>query len=328
MSADGCCAPSRADGPVAAGDTPASSTPSAAAPPPLGLVALEAGSFRMGAVGPEAYWDDGEGPIHVVELSPYRISARAVTNDDFAAFVDATGHVSEAERFGWSFVFAGFLPDDFPDTRAVAQTPWWRQVHGAEWRRPEGPHSDLDGRGDHPVVHVSWADAVAYCDWRGARLPTEAEWEHAARGGQRGRTYPWGDDLEPDGRHAMNVFQGRFPGENTEADGFAGTAPVDAFPPNGFGLYNMTGNVWEWCADWYDRDYYRRSPRRDPAGPTTGRIARCAAARTSATRRTAGATASPPAARTHPTAPPATSGSASPPTADGSSVPHAMMRID
>jgi formylglycine-generating enzyme required for sulfatase activity len=234
------------------------------------LVELPAGRFRMGAVDPRSYPADGEGPIHVVELSAFSIDAYAVSNARFAAFVDATGYMSDAERFGWSFVFAGFLPDDFEPTRAVASAPWWRQVHGADWRHPEGPDSDVADRADHPVTHVSWADAQAYCAWSGTRLPTEAEWEYAARGGAAGLAFPWGDDLEPDGRHLMNVFQGRFPGENTCADGFAGTAPVGAFPPNGYGLYNVTGNVWEWCADWFDVGTYRRSPRRDPLGPPTG----------------------------------------------------------
>ena len=234
------------------------------------MVTLAGGSFRMGSVDARAYPADGEGPIHVVELSPFRIDPHAVDNERFAAFVDATGHVTEAERFGWSFVFAGFLPDDFEDTRAVAGTPWWRQVHGSDWRHPEGPHSDLDGRRDHPVIHVSWNDAQAYCAWSGTRLPTEAEWEFAARGGRRSGAFPWGDELEPDGTHLMNVFQGTFPGANTRADGYAGTAPVDTYPPNGYGLRNMTGNVWEWCADWFDPGYYQRSPRRDPGGPATG----------------------------------------------------------
>jgi formylglycine-generating enzyme required for sulfatase activity len=238
--------------------------------PPLDLLAIRGASFRMGAVGAQSYEGDGEAPIHVVELSPYRLAACAVTNDEFAAFVAATGHVTEAERYGWSFVFAGHLPDDFPPTRAVARTPWWRQVEGADWRHPEGPASVVADRGRHPVVHVSWDDAVAYCAWRGARLPTEAEWEHAARGGRRGATYPWGDELEPGGRHAMNVFQGRFPVQDTAADGYAGTAPVDAYEPNGFGAHNMTGNVWEWCADWYSPTYYRHSARRDPTGPAEG----------------------------------------------------------
>ncbi len=224
----------------------------------------------MGAVGAMAYDGDGEGPIHVVELSPYRLAAHAVTNDEFAEFVDATGYATEGEGFGWSFVFAGHLPDDFEPTRAVAQTPWWRQVHGADWRHPDGPQSDLEGRGRHPVVHVSWNDAHAYCAWRGGRLPTEAEWERAARGGHEGRVFPWGDDLEPGGRHAMNVFQGRFPGGDTGADGFTATAPVDAFEPNDFGAYNMTGNVWEWCTDWFSPGYYRHSARRDPSGPASG----------------------------------------------------------
>ena len=234
------------------------------------MVDLDGGSFRMGSVDERAYPADGEGPIHVVELRPFRMDRLAVDNHRFAAFVDATGHVTEAERFGWSFVFAGFLPADFPDTRAVSDAPWWRQVHGADWRHPDGTQSDLYGRDDHPVVHISWNDAQAFCAWSGTRLPTEAEWEYAARGGRRGAAFPWGDDLEPEGRHLMNVFQGTFPRDNTVADGFAGTAPVDAFPPNGFGLLNMTGNVWEWCADWFDAGYYQHSPRRDPAGPASG----------------------------------------------------------
>jgi formylglycine-generating enzyme required for sulfatase activity len=235
-----------------------------------GMVRLAGGAFRMGTDGPWAYPGDGEGPVHEVHLAPFFVDPTAVTNEAFAAFVDATGHVTDAERFGWSFVFAGLLPDDFEETRAVAQAPWWRQVFGAGWAHPEGPHSDVGDRADHPVVHVSWRDANAYADWCGKRLPTEAEWEYAARGGLEGKLFPWGDDLEPDGEHRMNVFQGKFPRQNTVADGYAGTAPVDAFAPNGFGLYNATGNVWEWCADWYDARYYAVSPVDDPRGPDVG----------------------------------------------------------
>jgi formylglycine-generating enzyme required for sulfatase activity len=264
-STEHCCAPGR-DGDDASAAPPAGGGGSL----PGDLVEIPGGRFRMGAVGAVAYDGDGEGPIHVVELTPFRLAAHAVTNDDFAAFVAATGHTTEAEHFGWSFVFAGHLPDDFPPTRAVVQSPWWRQVEGADWRHPDGPQSDLDGRARHPVVHVSWNDAMAFCAWQGTRLPTEAEWERAARGGLEGRVFPWGDDLEPGGRHAMNVFQGRFPAHDTGADGFTGTAPVDAFEPNGFGAYNMTGNVWEWCADWYSPGYYRHSARSDPTGPPSG----------------------------------------------------------
>ena len=234
------------------------------------LVALAGGSFEMGSVDDRAYPADGEGPVHVVELSPFRLNAHAVTTAWFAEFVDATGHLTEAEQFGWSFVFAGLLPDDFPDTRGVSGSEWWRQVEGAHWRHPEGPQSDLDGRQDHPVVHVSWNDAQAFCAWSGTRLPTEAEWEFAARGGLDGMAFPWGDELEPDGRHMMNVFQGAFPYANSCADGFAGTAPVNTFEPNGCGLYNMTGNVWEWCADWFDPTTYLQGGRRDPSGPEQG----------------------------------------------------------
>ena len=185
-------------------------------------------------------------------------------------FVDDSGWRTDAERFGWSFVFGGLLPDDFPPTRGVAGTPWWRQVMEADWRHPEGAHSDIADRLDHPVVHVSWNDAQAYCTWSGTRLPSEAEWEAAARGGIEAQPFPWGNELEPGGQHRMNVFQGDFPGGNNGADGFVGTAPVDAFPPNGYGLYNTTGNVWEWCADWLDVNYYAISPVESPTGPQVG----------------------------------------------------------
>ena len=235
-----------------------------------GLRQLGGGEFVMGSVDRFAYPDDGEGPVRRVRLGPFQIGAYAVSNADFARFVEATGYVTEAEDFGWSFVFAGLLPDDFPPTRGVAAAPWWRQVEEADWRRPEGPGSDIDARENHPVVHVSWNDAEAYCAWAGARLPSEAEWEYAARGGLEGKAFPWGDELEPGGLHAMNVWQGAFPRENTGEDGYLGTCPVDAFPANGYGLYNMTGNVWEWCSDWFSRDFHTRDKRTNPQGPHRG----------------------------------------------------------
>lgn len=216
-----------------------------------GMVRLEAGSFLMGNESPTAYPEDGEGPVREVHTEAYWIDACVVSNADFGRFVAATGYVTEAERCRWSFVFGGLLPDDFPMTRGVAATPWWREVEGADWRHPDGPQSDLRERMDHPVVHVTWYDAMAYCSWSGTRLPAEAEWERAARGGLSGQLFPWGNDLVPDGRHRMNVWQGDFPARNTVEDGWYGTCPVDAYEPNGLGLHNMTGNVWEWCADWF-----------------------------------------------------------------------------
>jgi formylglycine-generating enzyme len=251
---DACCSPARESSPVPANLTGA---PGTRAPAPVTTGRLEAswvplpsGTFLMGS-DEQLYPDDREGPVRRVTVTGFDVCPYTVTNADFAGFVAATGHVTLAEQQGWSFVFAGLLPDDFPPTRAVAAAPWWRQVHGARWDRPEGPRSGVESRDDHPVVHVSWMDARAYCAWAGGRLPTEVEWEYAARGGLEQRRFPWGDDLTPGGRHRMNVFQGTFPTHDTAEDGYRGTAPADAFPANGYGLHNMTGNVWEWTASWF-----------------------------------------------------------------------------
>jgi len=234
------------------------------------MVLVPAGSFWMGSIDALAYPDDGEGPEVEVTLDAYWIDACTVTNAEFAAFVAETGYITEAERFGWSFVFAGLLPDDFEPTQAVAQAPWWRRVDGSDWRRPDGPHSSVDDRAHHPVVHVSWNDAVAYATWARKRLPTEAEWERAARGGLERKVFPWGNELEPGGGHAMNVWQGDFPHANTLGDGFLGTAPVRSFQPNGLGLYETTGNVWEWTADRFHPTFRQRDRRRNPTGPPRG----------------------------------------------------------
>jgi sulfatase modifying factor 1 len=212
------------------------------------MIRLHGGTFLMGSDDALSYREDREGPVRDVTLSGFWIDACAVSNADFAAFVAETGYITEAERFGSSFVFAGLLPDDFPPTLGVAAAPWWRLVDLADWAHPEGPRSDVDSRQTHPVVHISHGDALRFCAWAGKRLLTEAEWEYAARGGLVGQPFPWGAELEPGGEHRMNVFQGHFPDHNTAADGWQGTCPVDAFPPNGYGVHNTTGNVWEWCA--------------------------------------------------------------------------------
>jgi formylglycine-generating enzyme required for sulfatase activity len=234
------------------------------------MLRIVGGTFLMGCSSEESCPADGEGPVHEVRVSTFWMDARATTNAEFARFVEATGYVTDAERFGWSFVFGGLLPDDFPETRAIRAAPWWRQVVGAAWRHPEGPHASIAERLDHPVVHVSWNDARAYAAWTGKRLPSEAEWEYAARGGLVQARFAWGDQLTPAGEHRCNIWQGSFPDHNTAEDGFVGTAPVASFPPNAFGLYDMAGNVWQWCADWFSPSYYQVSPVQDPGGPRAG----------------------------------------------------------
>lgn len=218
------------------------------------MAIVPAGIFAYGCNRHEGHPSDGEGPSRLVKLDAFMIDRCAVTNARFLRFVAATGYVTDAERAGWSFVFAGLLPDDFEETRGVSAAPWWRQVFGANWRHPDGPQSDLAGRMAHPVVQVSHNDALAFCVWSGKRLPTEAEWEKAARGGLEAKRFPWGDDEVADGVHRCNVWQGTFPSDNSKDDGFYGTAPADAFAPNGFGLHNMAGNSWEWCEDWFTND--------------------------------------------------------------------------
>jgi sulfatase modifying factor 1 len=235
-----------------------------------GMALVPGGEFLMGTDSREGYPADGEGPARKISLRPFWIDTLAVSNARFAEFVEAVAYVTEAERFGWSFVFGGFLPDDFPPTRGVADAPWWRQVHGANWRHPEGPQSSIADRMNHPVVHLSWNDALSYCRWAGKRLPSEAEWEYAARGGLEQQRYPWGSQLTPNGEHRMNVWQGKFPQVDTAQDGYRGAAPVGEFPSNGYGLHNMTGNVWEWCADWFSATFHRQGARDNPAGPPSG----------------------------------------------------------
>ncbi|MBB3668245.1 formylglycine-generating enzyme family protein [Garicola koreensis] len=219
------------------------------------MVQLPGGTFWMGSEDDDVNPHDGEGPVRQVEVEAFGISRFAVTNREFARFVHETGYTTEAEEYGWSFVVASFLPARL---RAASprpqQVPWWCAVSGAAWSAPEGPGSGVDDLLDHPVVHVSWRDAEHYASWASGRLPTEREWEYAARGGLEQARYPWGNELTPDGEHRCNIWQGRFPSKNTVEDGYRGTAPVDAFRPNGYGLHNVAGNVWEMCADDWSTD--------------------------------------------------------------------------
>lgn len=216
-----------------------------------GMVMLPGGTFSMGTVDGMPF----ERPVHDVSVKSFWVDEHEVTVGQFAGFVEATKYRTDAEKFGWSVVFD-------------VKTGEWERVNGANWRYPESGKTEASA--DEPVVQVSWADASNYAKWAGKRLPTEAEWEFAARGGLVGKRYSWGDELRPGGKPVANWWQGVFPEKNTGEDGFLGRAKVKSFPPNGYGLYETGGNVWEWCSDWYAEDYYTDKPAIDPKGPNDG----------------------------------------------------------
>lgn len=278
-----CCAASRQnerhsqDGDGATQEATLSTTPATDDDERTGtMVRLHGGTFQMGTDSGAGFPQDGEGPVRDVTVDSFYIDRYAVTNAQFLKFVKETGYTTDAERYGWSFVFEDFVDSDDEECvlRNVQATPWWAAVKDANWFRPEGPSSSIldDEWLKHPVTHVSWHDAVAYADWAGKRLPTETEWEYAARGGLSGKTFPWGDELRPDGEHRCNIWQGDFPVTNTGEDGYVGTAPVDEYKPNGFGLYNNSGNVWEWCRDWFSTDHHATDTCNsdNPTGPSDG----------------------------------------------------------
>ena len=244
---------------------------------PPDMVWIEGGVFRMGS---DQHYPE-EAPAHPVGVDGFWIDRMPVTNVQFRRFVEATGYVTFCERAPDPADYPGAKPELLVPASVVFVAPpvrvdlrdhyqWWRFVPGADWRHPQGPGSDLDGRDDHPVVHVAYTDVEAYARWAGKALPTEAEWEYAARGGGDGE-YAWGDELTPGGRHLANTWQGDFPWHNAAADGFVGTSPAGAFPANGYGLFDMIGNVWEWTTDWYRPRHTEPAPKaccmpRNPRG--------------------------------------------------------------
>lgn len=233
---------------------------------------IPAGHFQMGDAFGEGYRADGETPVHGVSLEAFSLDVTTVTNRMFARFVGASGYRTESEIYGSSAVFHLDAQAKRADILGhAAGTPWWLNIRGADWAHPTGPQSAWQDIPDHPVVQVSHNDALAYCRWAGRRLPTEAEWEYGARGGLDSQRYAWGNELLGNGgQHMCNIWQGTFPTLNTQDDGFTATAPVKSYAPNGFGLYEMAGNVWEWCADWFLPRYYENSPSDNPQGPSIG----------------------------------------------------------
>ena len=262
---------------LAAKDLPAEDHPTnTPEPAPEGMVWIPSGTYWMG--GDDSTWPDAK-PVHQVTVDGFWMDRTEVTNRQFAEFVKATGYVTVAEIKPDAKDFPDAPPENLVPGSLVFTPPagpvsfenplvWWRYVPGANWRHPEGPHTTIDGKENYPVVQVCWDDAVAYARWANKRLPTEAEWEYAARGGKELQPFVWGKELKPDGKWQANIWQGQFPNRNTSDDGFLRTAPVTTFPPNDFGLFDMAGNVWEWCSDWY-RPRYEMTPTHNPKGPDT-----------------------------------------------------------
>ena len=261
-------------------EAPVIDTVSAPVPAPEGMAWIPGGQFSMGSEDPEMR--DAR-PFHRVAIDGFWMDQTEVTNAEFGRFVKATGYITIAERKPDAKDFPGAPPENLVPGSVVFTPPnnkvslddhfaWWRYVPGANWRHPNGPQSNLDGKEKHPVVHIAFEDASAYANWAGKRLPTEAEFEFAARGGLDRKRFAWGDEFKPGAKFQANSFQGHFPDTNTGDDGFIGSAPVRSFTANGFGLFDMAGNVWEWTADWYRADYYKtlaatHQVTRNPSGP-------------------------------------------------------------
>ena len=235
---------------------------------------IESGKFLMGTNYDLGFISDGEGPIREIELDEFYMDKFPVTNLEFEKFCSTTNYKTEAESYGWSFVFYQLVSEKIKKEvrESVSNAPWWWKIDGANWRNPYGKDSSLDGLENHPVVHVSWNDANAYSNWVGKDLPTEAEWEYAARGGLEQKLYSWGDDTS-EIYNKCNIWDGNFPNQNTLDDGWLGTSPVDFFKPNNFDIYDTSGNVWEWCSDWFSSSYHsndRKETRLNPSGPKFG----------------------------------------------------------
>ena len=236
------------------------------------FVTIPAGEFVMGTDDP-FYPTDGEGPSRLIWLDEFKISKFTVTNSEFVEFVEATGYVTEAETYGWSYVFNGFIDDvaaSKKSTGVATSAPWWLAIEGAYWFKPFGNSQTIETLLDHPVVHISHTDALEFCRWSGYKLPTEAQWEKASRGGLTGKLFPWGDELLEGEKHNTNIWQGEFPQLNTQDDGFFGTAPINSFNPNNYGLYNTVGNVWEWTNDFWSARWHipnTEETRKNPTGP-------------------------------------------------------------
>ena len=241
------------------------------------MLKIPGAKFLMGSEDGDGFKSDGEGPIREIQLDSFLIDPYAVTNRQFSKFVRRTRYITEAEKFGWSFVFANLATTKSitSKTKSVPDTQWWLAIEKADWRHPKGPESEITSIMNHPVVHISWNDSIEFCKWSKKRLPTEAEWEMAARGGLTQNRYSWGNELYPENEHMCNIWQGNFPVQNTARDGYIGTAPSKSFPKNGYGLYNMSGNVWEWTADWFSSTFHQSdSPKKkltfNPQGPKSG----------------------------------------------------------